>query len=160
MDIQSKICLKEKLVKIRKDLFEQGKKVVFTNGCFDILHRGHVEYLEKARLQGDALFIGLNSDESVRRLKGDLRPIMPEEDRAYILASLAMVDYIAIFEEDTPLKLIEALQPDILIKGGDYRVEDIVGREFVEQHGGKVITIPLLPNRSTSNIIEKLTALV
>jgi rfaE bifunctional protein nucleotidyltransferase chain/domain len=130
--------------------------VVFTNGCFDLLHRGHVEYLEKASNAGDILIIGLNSDQSTNRLKGKGRPIMPQEDRAYILASLASVDYVSIFDEDTPLDLIKVVKPDVLIKGSDYNLDEIVGRDFVEQNGGKVLTIPLVPERSTTDIINKI----
>ncbi len=131
-------------------------KIAFTNGCFDLLHRGHVEYLEQARAVADFLFVGLNSDASVQRLKGRGRPLMPADDRAYILSRLRAVDAVCIFEQDTPLELIQMVRPDFLIKGGDYRVEDIVGRDFVESYGGQVHTIPLIPGRSTTGIIEKI----
>ena len=131
-------------------------KIAFTNGCFDLLHRGHVEYLEQARAVADFLFVGLNSDASVRRLKGNGRPLMSADDRAYILSRLRAVDAVCIFEQDTPLELIQMVRPDFLIKGGDYRVEDIVGRDFVESYGGQVHTIPLIPGRSTTGIIEKI----
>jgi D-beta-D-heptose 7-phosphate kinase/D-beta-D-heptose 1-phosphate adenosyltransferase len=156
MNIEGKIKNREDLGKIRSNLAEQGKSVVFTNGCFDLLHRGHVEYLEKASNAGDILIIGLNSDQSTNRLKGKGRPIMPQEDRAYILASLASVDYVSIFDEDTPLDLIKVVKPDVLIKGSDYNLDEIVGRDFVEQNGGKVLTIPLVPERSTTDIINKI----
>ena len=159
MDSLSKIKTRDALTAVRADLAAQGQVVVFTNGCFDILHRGHVEYLEKARQCGDALVIGLNSDDSVRRLKGAYRPLVPEADRAFLLAALAAVDYVTIFPEDTPQSLIEALQPDVLVKGGDYQLNTIVGREVVEKHGGRVLTIPLVPNRSTSNIIQTIVDL-
>lgn len=159
MDSLSKIKTRNALKEVRAELAAQGKVVVFTNGCFDILHRGHVEYLEKARQCGDALVIGLNSDDSVRRLKGAYRPLVPEADRAFLLAALAAVDYVTIFPEDTPQSLIETLQPDVLVKGGDYRLDTIVGREVVEKRGGKVLTIPLVPNRSTSNIIQTIVNL-
>lgn len=159
IDIQAKIQTRETLTEVRKQLSQQGKIVVFTNGCFDILHRGHAEYLQKARMMGDALVVGLNSDDSVTRLKGEGRPLLPQEDRAFLLASLSAVDFVCIFEEDTPLKLIEAVRPDVLIKGGDYQVHEIVGREVVESHGGKVVTIQLVPNRSTSDIIQKIITL-
>jgi len=133
--------------------------VVFTNGCFDILHRGHVDYLQKARALGDCLIVGLNSDASVTRLKGPGRPLMPQEDRAFILEGLWAVDYITVFDEDTPQNLISALHPDVLVKGGDYQPEEIVGREIVEAAGGRVVTIPLVPNRSTSLLIRKLASL-
>ena len=131
-------------------------KIAFTNGCFDLLHRGHVEYLEQARAVADFLFVGLNSDASVRRLKGSGRPLMSADDRAYILSRLRAVDAVCIFEQDTPFELIQMVRPDFLIKGGDYRVEDIVGRDFVESYGGQVHTIPLIPGRSTTGIIEKI----
>lgn len=158
-DVQTKIKTREALAEVRKKLSQQGKLVVFTNGCFDILHRGHVEYLQKSRSMGDVLIVGLNSDDSVTRLKGKGRPLMPTEDRAFLLASLTAVDYVCAFEEDTPAELIQALQPDVLIKGGDYQVHEIVGREVVEGRGGKVVTIPLVPNRSTSDIIRKIVTL-
>lgn len=159
MNIEGKIKRREDLSKVRSNLAEQGKVVVFTNGCFDILHRGHVEYLEKASNVGDILIIGLNNDQSTNRLKGKGRPIMPQEDRAYILASLASVDYVSIFDEDTPLELIKVVKPDFLIKGSDYNLDEIVGRDFVEQIGGKVLTIPLVPERSTNDIIKKIKKL-
>ncbi len=130
--------------------------IAFTNGCFDILHKGHVAYLEKAAAQADILVVGLNSDDSVRRLKGEDRPYVPQEDRAYILSRLEMVDVVCIFEQDTPLELIMRVKPDILIKGGDYRLDEIVGREYVESRGGKVLTIPLIQGRSTTNIIKRI----
>ncbi|RLD15798.1 D-glycero-beta-D-manno-heptose 1-phosphate adenylyltransferase [candidate division KSB1 bacterium] len=131
-------------------------KIAFTNGCFDILHKGHVAYLEQAAETADYLVVGLNSDDSVRRLKGMDRPYVPQEDRAYILSRLEMVDIVCIFEQDTPLELIKRVKPDLLIKGGDYQLDEIVGREFVEGHGGKVLTIPLIQGRSTTNIIKKI----
>ncbi len=139
--------------KLRQD---QAVTITFTNGCFDLLHRGHVEYLEKAKAAGNFLFVGVNSDASVQRLKGVGRPLMTADDRAYILSRLRAVDAVSIFEQDTPLELIRMVKPDILIKGGDYRVEDIVGREFVESYGGIVRTVPLVPGRSTTDILEKI----
>ncbi|MFA6467721.1 MAG: D-glycero-beta-D-manno-heptose 1-phosphate adenylyltransferase [Bacteroidota bacterium] len=130
------------------------KKVVFTNGVFDILHRGHVEYLSKAKALGDVLIIGMNSDASVRRIKGSLRPIVPQEDRAYVLSQLANVDAVCMFDEDTPLNIITTLVPDVLVKGADYTIESIVGREVVERAGGSVQTIEFVPDRSTSGIVE------
>jgi rfaE bifunctional protein nucleotidyltransferase chain/domain len=158
-DIERKIKTCDALTEIRTKLLQQNKTLVFTNGCFDILHRGHVEYLQQSRKMGDVLIIGLNSDDSVTRLKGKGRPLMPQEDRAYLLAAFAAVDYVCIFEEDTPAELIRAIQPDILIKGGDYQIHEIVGREVVEGRGGKVVTIPLVPNRSTSDVIRKIVTL-
>jgi rfaE bifunctional protein nucleotidyltransferase chain/domain len=130
--------------------------VVFTNGCFDILHRGHVEYLHQARSLGDRLIVGLNTDGSVRRLKGAGRPIVGQEDRAFVLAGLAAVDGVTLFDEDTPAALIEALLPDVLVKGGDYTPDRVVGRDSVEQAGGRVVIIPFVAGRSTSGIIHSL----
>ena len=132
------------------------KKVVFTNGCFDILHTGHVTCLAKARQMGDLLVVGLNSDDSVRRLKGPERPINDEHSRALLLAALEAVDYVTIFEEDTPYNLICQVKPDILVKGGDYVLDNIVGADFVRQHGGQVCTIPLVEGFSTTSIIDHL----
>ncbi|MFH1715258.1 MAG: D-glycero-beta-D-manno-heptose 1-phosphate adenylyltransferase [Elusimicrobiota bacterium] len=146
----------DKLVKILKQKRKQRKKIVFTNGCFDILHKGHVAYLEKAKRYGDILVIGLNSDSSIRRLKGPKRPIFPERERAEVLSALSCVDYVAMFNENTPLNLIKKIQPDVLIKGGDYTLDTIVGRDFLESYGGKVVTIPLIKGKSTSDIINKI----
>jgi rfaE bifunctional protein nucleotidyltransferase chain/domain len=131
-------------------------RVVFTNGCFDLLHRGHVEYLFGARALGDALVVGLNSDRSVRRLKGAGRPVQPAEDRATVLAGLACVDAVVLFEDDTPLALISALLPDVLVKGGDYRLEDVVGAAEVAAAGGEVVLAPLVPGRSTTATVQRL----
>jgi D-beta-D-heptose 7-phosphate kinase/D-beta-D-heptose 1-phosphate adenosyltransferase len=129
--------------------------IVFTNGCFDLLHRGHVEYLFAARALGDALIVALNTDDSVRRLKGQGRPLTPQADRAVIVAALACVDAVAFFEEDTPLELISALLPDVLVKGGDYQPDQIVGRVEVEAAGGRVVVLPYLEGRSTSNLLQR-----
>lgn len=134
----------------------QNKKVVFTNGCFDVLHLGHVTYLAEARAMGDLLVVGLNSDASVRRLKGPSRPINDEKARAMVLASLQCVDYVIIFDEDTPLDLIKAVKPNVLVKGGDYTIDTIVGASFVQQHGGIVRTIPLVEGYSTTDTVQKL----
>ena len=131
------------------------ERVVFTNGCFDILHRGHVEYLAAARALGDRLVVGLNTDASVRRLKGPARPVNPQEDRAVVLAALAAVDAVVLFGEDTPLDLISALLPDVLVKGGDYRPEEIVGAAEVVAAGGRVVVAPLVPGRSTTGILQR-----
>jgi len=128
------------------------KKVVFSNGCFDILHRGHIDYLSKAADLGDILIIGLNSDNSVRRIKGTTRPINDEYSRALLLASLSFVDAVCLFDEDTPYKLIKFIQPDILVKGNDYSPEEVVGNDIVSAKGGQVITIPLVEGFSTSKI--------
>ena len=140
-----------------KRLQAQGGKVVFTNGCFDLLHLGHVCYLEAARSLGDALIVGVNTDASVQRLdKEPARPINPEGDRAALVAALACVDRVVLFGEDTPLELITALQPDILVKGGDYRLEEIVGREVVRARGGEVKVIPLVPGYSTTALLARI----
>jgi len=131
-------------------------KITFTNGCFDVLHRGHVEYLEKAKQAADLLVVGLNSDDSVRLLKGADRPYISQQDRAFILSRLEAVDIVCIFNQATPLELIRKVKPDILAKGADYAVDQIIGRDFVEASGGKVMTIPLVPGRSSSDIIAKI----
>lgn len=145
---------REEILAVRKELKAAGKKVVFTNGCFDILHAGHVDYLSKAKETGDILIIGLNSDASVRRIKGEKRPVVPETERAYILANLKAVDYVSLFDEDTPFDLINDLIPDILVKGADWSVENIVGRDVVENHGGEVKTIEFVTQQSTTSIID------
>jgi len=132
------------------------QSIVFTNGCFDIIHAGHVQYLQQAKQLGDILVVGLNSDESVKRLKGSSRPINSEGNRALVLAALQSVDYVIIFEEDTPYELIEAIQPDVLVKGGDWKEADIVGSDIVKAKGGKVISLPFREGLSTTNIIDKL----
>jgi len=161
----------DKLEPIRKKIFESEQlarqlsvwrfllqKTVFTNGCFDILHRGHIEYLAKAADYGDILIIGLNTDSSARRLKGPSRPVQDQNTRALILASLHFVDAIILFDEDTPYKLIEMIQPDILVKGGDYKPEDIAGQDLVKARGGKIITIDLVKGNSTTGIIKKIVS--
>ncbi|NTU97299.1 MAG: D-glycero-beta-D-manno-heptose 1-phosphate adenylyltransferase [Chlorobiaceae bacterium] len=134
----------------------EGLKIVFSNGCFDILHAGHVEYLSEARKLGDRLVIGLNSDRSVRRIKGPNRPVCDENDRAAVLSALQVVDAVTLFDEDTPEALIELLLPDILVKGSDWKISDIAGADAVLGHGGQVLTLPLLEGRSTTGIIEKI----
>jgi rfaE bifunctional protein nucleotidyltransferase chain/domain len=129
--------------------------VVFTNGCFDILHRGHVEYLAFARSQGDRLLVGLNSDRSVQALKGDGRPVNPVDDRAIVIASLESVSGVVIFDQDTPAELIRAILPDVLVKGSDYSIEQVVGASEVEAAGGRVVLAPLVPGRSTTSLIQK-----
>lgn len=129
---------------------------MFTNGVFDILHRGHVQYLTKARTFGDLLIVGLNTDASVKRIKGPSRPIQPEKDRAYILSSLRCVDYVVLFGEETPEKLIQLVKPDVLVKGSDYKIPDIVGGDFVTSYGGKVRRVKIVSGRSSSKIIAKL----
>ncbi|MEX0799258.1 MAG: D-glycero-beta-D-manno-heptose 1-phosphate adenylyltransferase [Bacteriovoracaceae bacterium] len=133
-----------------------GKKIVFTNGCFDILHRGHVEYLNEAKKLGDALVIGLNSDSSVRQLKGPERPVNSESDRKFILENLKAVDHVEIFSEQTPLELIKRIKPDVLVKGGDWKADKIVGAEFVLENGGQVLSLKLVHGYSTTSIIKKI----
>ncbi|MDR2405546.1 MAG: D-glycero-beta-D-manno-heptose 1-phosphate adenylyltransferase [Deltaproteobacteria bacterium] len=147
--------LKEALVK-REQLAEAGGSLVFTNGCFDLLHPGHLSYLSQARALGDALFIGLNSDDSTKRLKGPKRPVNNEMDRAYMLSGLYMVDSVIIFPEDTPLTLIEALKPDVVVKGGDWTVDNIVGGRETIARGGKAVSLPFLPGFSTTELIYRI----
>ena len=132
-------------------------KVVFTNGVFDLLHPGHIDLLTAARSHGDALIVGLNSDSSVKRLKGKDRPVRNQAERAYVLAALEAVDVVVLFEEDTPLELVKALRPDVIVKGGDYTLDSMVGAREVQGWGGEAIVIPLTPGQSTSSIIEKLS---
>ena len=141
----------------RDRLVREGKELVFTNGCFDILHRGHAEYLAFARAQGDALCVGLNSDASVRRNKGPTRPVNSEEDRAYVVGSLRSVDFVVIFDEHEPKDLITAVLPQILVKGKDW-AHYVSGREIVEEHGGRVVLAELVAGRSTTNTIERVLA--
>ncbi len=136
--------------------FDRSRRLVFTNGCFDVLHLGHVSYLAKARALGDLLVVGLNSDASVRRLKGPSRPVNDQQARAYLLAALEMVDFVVLFEEDTPYQLIQKVLPDVLVKGGDYDVDQIVGADVVRQHGGRVLTIPLVEGYASTTIINRL----
>jgi len=142
------------LKSVRETLRRQNKKVVFTNGVFDIIHRGHIEYLTKAKSLGDVLVVGVNTDSSVHRIKGDKRPIISEEDRAYIVANLSPVDYVCLFGEDTPSDLISTIVPDILVKGADWNINEIVGKDVVEKSGGKVMIIDFIPDRSTTSIID------
>lgn len=155
MELEGKILSLPELLAERERLRKAGKKLVFTNGCFDLLHAGHVTYLQFARRQGDALCIGLNSDASVRRNKGEKRPIVDEGNRAKLLACLRFVDYVVLFNEDEPKALIERLLPDVLVKGKDW-AHYVSGREAVEAHGGKVVLADMVPGLSTSNIIGKI----
>jgi rfaE bifunctional protein nucleotidyltransferase chain/domain len=148
------------LLRLRQQWRFFGKKVVFTNGCFDIVHRGHVDYLAKAKSLGDILIVGLNDDASVTRLKGPQRPIVEQQDRADILAALKSVDYVCLFSEDTPYEIIKALVPDVLVKGADWPVDKVVGKDIVESAGGSVQTIEFLSNRSTTNIIAKIARIL
>jgi rfaE bifunctional protein nucleotidyltransferase chain/domain len=138
---------------LRTKLKKENKKVVFTNGVFDLIHAGHVDYLVKAKKFGDVLIVGLNTDDSVRRIKGEQRPILKQEERAFIMSNLKPVDYVVFFSEDTPEKLVSELIPDVLVKGADWLVDKIVGKDIVERNGGQVVTIEFVNNQSTSKII-------
>lgn len=144
----------EEFLHIRKELKEKNKKIVFTNGCFDILHAGHVDYLNKAKLLGDVLLVALNSDSSIRRIKGPKRPIVNQEERAFIMSNLKCVDYVTFFDEDTPAEIIARIVPDILVKGADWNIDKIIGKDLVEANGGEVKTIEFINFQSTSKIIE------
>jgi rfaE bifunctional protein nucleotidyltransferase chain/domain len=152
--MKQKIKERKELLRIIKNLRAKGKRIVFTNGCFDLVHIGHIRYLEEAKALGDVLVVAVNSDSSVRKLKGLQRPILPEEERAEILSSLGCVDYITIFDEPDPLKLITSLQPHVLVKGGDWTKEQIVGKDLVERLGGEVAILPFVKGASTSALIE------
>ncbi len=157
---QKKIISREDAVRWVRELQGRGLKVVFTNGCFDLLHPGHVAYLEEARSLGDALLVAVNTDASVRRLgKGGTRPVNPEADRGRVLAGLAAVDRVVLFQEDTPQEILTELQPDVLVKGGDYRLEQVVGREVVLARGGQVRLLPFRTGYSTSLLLERLRSL-
>ena len=153
---KDKIVTLEEAQKLRNAWKLKDEKVVFTNGCFDIMHLGHITILENAYHLGDRLIVGVNSDSSVKRLKGDKRPVFPEYDRARMLSALEFVDLVIIFEEDTPENLIKTLKPDILVKGADYKGKEIVGKEFVESYGGDVILLPLVEGYSTTEIIKRI----
>jgi rfaE bifunctional protein nucleotidyltransferase chain/domain len=141
---------------LRKEFKQQNKKVVFTNGVFDLIHAGHVDYLTKAKALGDILIVGMNTDDSVRRIKGIKRPILNQDERAFLISSFKPVDYVTLFDEDTPKEIIDEIIPDILVKGADWSIDKIVGRETVEKHGGEVKTIKFVNNQSTSKIIESI----
>ena len=141
---------------VRKKLREEGKKVVFTNGCFDIIHRGHLEYLYEAKSLGDYLVIGLNSDTSVQKLKGKGRPVNKQEDRAFVLSGLKPVDAVLLFSEDTPYDLIKSVEPDILVKGGDWKENEIVGNDIVNSYGGKVLSLKFVSSYSTTSLIDRI----
>ncbi|MBN1473924.1 MAG: D-glycero-beta-D-manno-heptose 1-phosphate adenylyltransferase [Syntrophaceae bacterium] len=144
--------LKNKLEELRK----KGKKIAFTNGCFDILHIGHVRYLREAKKTADILVLALNSDASVKKIKGKKRPLVPQEDRAEIMAALEFIDFVTIFDETTPLELINLLKPDVLIKGGDWAEDDVVGRDEIKKWGGKLTLIPEIKGKSTTSIVDKI----
>ncbi|MEF3191343.1 MAG: D-glycero-beta-D-manno-heptose-7-phosphate kinase [Campylobacterales bacterium] len=156
--VESRILNRDELAKKLENERAKGRKIVFTNGCFDILHAGHVRYLEQAKALGDILVVALNSDASVRALKGESRPVIPEGDRAYLVAALSAVDYVTIFDEETPYELIKLLQPDLLVKGGDYEPEKIVGYDIVTARGGEVKVMPFVEGRSTTSIIQRICA--
>lgn len=153
--IKSRAALKRVVAALKKS----GKKVVFTNGCFDLLHYGHVRYLERARRTGDVLIVALNSDASVRAIKGSARPLVPQDDRAAVIAALESVDFVTIFDERTPLEVIRALKPNVLIKGADWGQRDIVGRDVVAGEKGVVKTVPLEEGRSTTALIKKIASI-
>jgi D-beta-D-heptose 7-phosphate kinase/D-beta-D-heptose 1-phosphate adenosyltransferase len=150
MAVLEREAVQKKLAEVRKD-----KKIVFTNGCFDLLHVGHVRYLKEAKECGDLLFVGVNSDASVKRLKGPTRPVQSESDRAEILSQLKSVDFVCIFDEDTPLELIKQVRPEVLVKGGDWKVSQIVGSDFVLEQGGQVKSLSFVDGKSTTQLIEK-----
>ncbi|MEK6567742.1 MAG: D-glycero-beta-D-manno-heptose 1-phosphate adenylyltransferase [Candidatus Omnitrophota bacterium] len=154
--MSGKIKTKKELKDIISSLKKQGKRIVFTNGCFDILHYGHIKYLQDAKGLADVLVLGLNSDFSVKKIKGPARPINKQLDRARVLSALSCVDYLTIFSEDTPLGLIRLIQPDVLVKGGDWQIEKIVGADFVKARGGKVLAIPYIKGYSTTKLINKI----
>ncbi len=159
MSTVNKIVSREEALKKVREWKSRGKKIVFSNGCFDIVHAGHVDYLEKARTKGDKLVLGINTDSSVTRLKGKDRPVFNEKYRAQVMAAFEFIDLVVPFEEDTPMELIRLLIPDVLVKGKDYDIKNIVGADFVMQHGGKVETIELTEGLSTSYIIERIKSL-
>lgn len=154
--LTSKIKSLKSLKKVARTLHKQGKTIVFTNGCFDLLHVGHIKYLEEAKRQGDILIVALNSDVSVRRIKGPRRPLVGQKDRLSIIAGLSSVDYVCLFGEATPIKVIKALRPDVLVKGADWKRKGIVGSELVRSYGGKVATVRFIKGRSTSRMIKKI----
>jgi len=155
----SKIVDKQALLEARGKMKQAGKQLVFTNGCFDLIHAGHVRYLAQARALGDVLVVALNSDRSVRALKGEGRPILNEQERAEVIAALEAVDYVIVFDEETPRELIAALLPDVLVKGGDWPLDQIVGRDEVEAAGGKVLSLPYVEGSSTTELIERIKSL-
>ncbi|MDD3859615.1 MAG: D-glycero-beta-D-manno-heptose 1-phosphate adenylyltransferase [Bacteroidales bacterium] len=155
--IQSKIFSQDQLSISILNWKKENKKIVFTNGCFDLIHKGHIEYLARAKNFGDKLIIGLNSDNSVKRLKGEQRPINTQEARALLLASFVFTDAVVVFDEDTPEKIIQLYSPDVLVKGGDYKYNEIVGAEYVTNHGGKVEIIPFVEGYSSTNIIKNIS---
>jgi len=154
--LEDKVKTTRELVPLLEAIRADGSRIVFTNGCFDLIHRGHVELLLQARKMGTHLVVGLNSDASIGRIKGPGRPVQNQSDRAAILAGMVMVDFVVIFDEDDPGRLIEAVKPDVLVKGGDWRPDEVVGRETVEARGGKVVIVPYLAGKSTSSLISRI----
>lgn len=150
------IVSRKEIKKISRKLKKEGKKIVFTNGCFDLIHKGHIYLLREAKKLGDVLIVGINSDKSVKKIKGEKRPILKEGERTFIIDNIKGVDYVVLFDEETPEKLIKEICPDFLVKGGDYKKEEVVGKEFVEKSGGRVIIIPYLKNFSTTKLIERI----
>ncbi|MEO0276023.1 MAG: D-glycero-beta-D-manno-heptose 1-phosphate adenylyltransferase [candidate division WOR-3 bacterium] len=150
------IVSRKKIKEIVKKLKKEGKKIVFTNGCFDLIHKGHIYLLKEAKKFGDVLIVGLNSDSSIKKIKGKGRPILKEKERGFIIDNIKGVDYVVIFNEKTPFKLIKEIKPDILVKGGDYKENEVVGGEFVKKRKGRVVIIPYLKNFSTTKIIERI----
>ena len=153
---RAKIKSRQELKGILEQLKAEGKEIVFTNGCFDLLHPGHVHYLEKAKAQGDVLLVALNSDASVRKIKGQDRPVLSEEERCEVISALGCVDFVTTFEEQTPQTIIEELIPQVLVKGGDWPIDQIVGREIVESNGGRIISVDFEREFSTSDIIDRI----
>jgi rfaE bifunctional protein nucleotidyltransferase chain/domain len=156
--LKNKILTRNELDDILHQIREKGLKIVFTNGCFDILHKGHIRYLSDASDLADVLIVGLNTDSSVKRLKGPNRPLQDQESRAISLSALVFVDYVVLFGEDTPLELLKIIKPHILVKGGDYQVETIVGYDLVSSYGGKVLSLPLVKGYSTTSTIKKINS--
>jgi D-beta-D-heptose 7-phosphate kinase/D-beta-D-heptose 1-phosphate adenosyltransferase len=154
--VSSKLKRLDELEKIVAEARTAGRKIVFTNGCFDILHRGHVHLLRESKALGDLLIVALNTDGSVKKIKGSERPVLPQADRAELIAALEMVDYVVLFDEADPYRIIEALRPDVLVKGGDWSPDSIIGSDIVQKTGGKVVLVPYLKGRSTTEIIERI----
>jgi D-beta-D-heptose 7-phosphate kinase/D-beta-D-heptose 1-phosphate adenosyltransferase len=152
----SKIKTLKEIKKISQELKKNGKTIVFTNGCFDIIHPGHIKILKKAKSIGDVLIVGLNSDKSIKKIKGEKRPVIDQKGRSEILSSFWMIDYIVLFNEETPEKLIKVILPNFIVKGGDYKENEVAGRDIVEKYGGKVIIVPLYKKYSTTNLIRKI----
>lgn len=156
MSVSGKLKILDEIKVIVDNARKNGKRVVFTNGCFDLLHRGHVHVLREAKACGDLLIAGVNSDKSVKQIKGPTRPVLPESDRSELLAAMEMVDYVVLFDEPDPYRVISAIRPDVLVKGGDWNSEKIIGADLVEKAGGRVVVIPYIKGFSTTEIIERI----